>query len=1020
MSKRADVTETAFWADDADDTVAIQRYRTLVNTVDDGIYQLDAAGRFVAVNNVIVEMSGYARDELLGEHASILLEDDDIERITRKITESLTNDDTLDETFELTARTADGNELYCELRLNLLVDDGTFQGSVGVVRDVTDRKRAKETLDERERQLERERDLIDQILETSPVGIRVLDDDGEITRMNERLKEILEISETEAETYDPSDRMVYDEDGREVTVDEHPFARTLETGEPVYDVVYRIELPSGDTRWLSINTAPLLSDEGEVDRVVSTAEDVTDLKEREAELSTELNEVFGRISDAFYALDEEFRFTHVNEQAEELLQHAEEELLGKSLWDVFPSAAEIDDVWDAFHTAHETQEATSYELYYDTLGFWVEANIYPSETGVSVYFRDVTDRRERERALEESERRYRALAEYFPNGLVTLFDHDLEYTLAAGQGFDRIPVDPDDLEGRQLHDVWPDETAVDLEPAFQAALEGEETSIELEYADRVWVIHAVPLTDERGEVFAGMTMAQDITEQKEHERYLEDAKSQLEAATEAGAVGTWEWRIPEDQFVTGASFARTFGIDPENARDGVPLERLLSSIHEDDRKRVAAQIEEAVETRSEYEAEYRVWNADDELRWVVARGHVECDEEGNAERFPGALTDITERKRAELELQRNKEQLQSLFDILPVGVVVADENGGHVEANTAAKEIWGGDVFDADSIDDYSKFPAAWADTGEPVQRDEWTTARVLRGEEVTDPNIFEIEAENGEKRVISVRGMPVRDERGAVTRGVITLSDITERREYQRKLEETIERLEVSNERLEHFAYAASHDLQEPLRMVSSYLQLIENRYGDALDEDGEEFLEFAIDGADRMRNMIDGLLEYSRIETQGDPFELTDLGAVVDDVLADIQLQIEESNANVSVDELPRVNGDPNQLRQLFQNLLSNAIEYSGDEPPTIRVDSERRGGKWTVSVHDEGIGIESDAQERVFEVFQRLHSREEHEGTGIGLALCQRIVERHGGEIWIESEPGEGATFSFTLPAVTDREN
>ncbi|QSW98983.1 PAS domain-containing sensor histidine kinase [Haloterrigena alkaliphila] len=1012
MSKRADAAEPAFWGDDFTDSAALQCYRTLVNAVDDGIYQLDAAGRFTAVNESILEMSGYSRDELLGEHASILLDDEDIERLSREMAAHVASGERLNETFEITARTAAGETRYFELRVSLLTADGTFEGSVGIVRDITEQKRTEQRLEERKRQLERERTLVDQILETSPVGIQVLDTDGEVTRMNERLRDLLEIR-GDVDEYDPSDRTVFDEDGREIGIDDHPFARTLETGEPVYDRLLRTELPSGDTRWLSVNAAPILTDDGAVDRVVTTGEDVTELKEREAELSTELNEIFGRISDAFYALDEEFRFTHVNERAEELLQHDEAELLGRNLWDVFPSAADLDEVWEAFYTARETQEMTSYELYYDTLGFWVEANIYPSETGVSVYFRDVTERKERERALEESERRYRTLAEYFPNGLVTLFDHDLEYTLAAGRGFDRIPVDPEDLEGESFDDVWPDETVTDLEPAFQAALRGEEASVELRYADREWVLHAVPITDERGDVFAGMTMAQDITEQKERERYLEDAKAQLEAATEAGAVGTWEWQLSEDVMVTGETFAETFGVDPAAAREGVSSDRFFAAIHEGDRDRIERKTEAAIDACREYEAEYRVWNADGELRWVSSRGRVECDEDGTPQTFPGALTDITERKRTELELQRNRDQWQSLFEILPVGVVVADENGGLLEVNEAAKEIWGGDVFDADSLDEYDALPVRWADTGEPVGRDEWTIARVLDGEEVTDPVVFEIDAMDGEQRIVSVRGMPIRDERGAVTRAVLTLTDITERRAYQRRLEETIERLEASNERLEHFAYAASHDLQEPLRMVSSYLQLLEKRYGDALDADGEEFLEYAVDGAERMREMIAGLLEYSRIETQGDPFEPTDLETVVEDVLADLRLRIEESGADVRVDDLPRVNGDDNQLRQLFQNLLSNAIEYSGDEPPVIRIGAQRRGEGWEISVRDEGIGIEPDDQERIFEVFQRLHSRETHDGTGIGLALCQRIVERHGGEIRVESEPGAGTTFSATLP-------
>ncbi|AEH39234.1 PAS domain S-box protein [Halopiger xanaduensis] len=746
---------------------------------------------------------------------------------------------------------------------------------------------------------------------------------------------------------------------------------------------------------------------------------------------------------------------------------------------------------------------------------------------------DITERKQHERELERSEQRYRTIAEHVPNGLVTLFDHDLEYTLAAGRGFNRIPVEPDDLEGTKFHEVWPDEIAAELRPVFQAALAGEEHSVELEYAGHEWILHAVPITDERGEVFAGMTMAQDITEQKERERYLRDAKSQLEAATEAGAVGTWEWDVRTDEMVVGPSFARTFGVNPDAAQQGVSLDRFIDAIHEDDRDRVVTEIEAAVETCGEYESEYRVWNADGELRWVVARGRVECDDDGEPLTFPGALTDITERKRAELERRRNEEQLQTLFETLPVGVVVADADGSLIRTNDTTKEIWGGDILDADSVAEYEQYSVRWADSGESVAAEEMTMSRVLDGEEVREPDIFEIAVDDGERRIVRIEGMPVRSPDGDVTRGVITITDITDRREYQRKLAESERRyrtlienfpegavglfdedleytavggqlldeigidpdervgntimdihssdwvdeikpyfhaalegesnefdlelydrhlyahtlpvrngddeifagmivvqnvterreyqrkLEESNERLEQFAYAASHDLQEPLRMVTSYLQLIEKRYADAFDEDGEEFLEYAVDGAERMREMIDALLEYSRIETRGDPFEPVDLNEILEDVRTDLQVQIAESDADITVEELPHLEGDASQLRQLFQNLLDNAITYSGDDPPLIHVDADRRGNEWVISVEDNGIGIEPDKQERVFTVFDRLHSREEYDGTGIGLALCQRIVERHGGEIWVDSEPGDGATFSFTLPAGSEHD-
>ncbi|WP_247731475.1 sensor histidine kinase [Halovivax limisalsi] len=246
----------------------------------------------------------------------------------------------------------------------------------------------------------------------------------------------------------------------------------------------------------------------------------------------------------------------------------------------------------------------------------------------------------------------------------------------------------------------------------------------------------------------------------------------------------------------------------------------------------------------------------------------------------------------------------------------------------------------------------------------------------------------------------------------VVAHSDITDRHEYEA-------RLAASNERLEQFAYAASHDLREPLRMVTSYLDLLERRYADDLDEDAAEFIDYAVDGAERMKAMIEGLLAYSRVETRGDPMAAVDLDAVLEDVRRDLERRIAETGAEISADPLPTVEGDASQLRQVFQNLLDNAIEYSGDGPPGIEISCRRTGSRWEIAVTDDGIGIDPDAQERIFRVFERLHTHEEHHGSGIGLALCRRIVERHGGQLTVDSEPGEGTTFSFTLPAADDPE-
>ena len=220
------------------------------------------------------------------------------------------------------------------------------------------------------------------------------------------------------------------------------------------------------------------------------------------------------------------------------------------------------------------------------------------------------------------------------------------------------------------------------------------------------------------------------------------------------------------------------------------------------------------------------------------------------------------------------------------------------------------------------------------------------------------------------------------------------------------------SNAELEQLAYVASHDLQEPLRMVASYLQLLEQRYQASLDADAHEFIGFAVNGAKRMQSLIDDLLTYSRIGIRGAPLQPVDCAAVTTTVLHSLHMAIAEGDAQITCDSLPVVMGDATQLTQLFQNLLANAIKFRREKPVRIHIAAEPDGDFWRFSVQDNGIGIAPEYFERIFVMFQRLHSRSLYAGTGIGLAICKKIVERHGGHIWVESVPGQGSTFYFTL--------
>ncbi len=278
--------------------------------------------------------------------------------------------------------------------------------------------------------------------------------------------------------------------------------------------------------------------------------------------------------------------------------------------------------------------------------------------------------------------------------------------------------------------------------------------------------------------------------------------------------------------------------------------------------------------------------------------------------------------------------------------------------------------------------------------------------------------ARDGTRTPIRQSSAPIREEGGKTLGTVIAFSDMSEQRRAEETLANQALELARSNAELEQFAYVASHDLQEPLRMVRSFVQLLQRRCEGKLDADAEEYIGYALDGAVRMRELINALLTYSRLDKQGKSFEAVDCGAVLEKALFNLKVTVEESGAVIAHGPLPTVLGDELQLLQLFQNLIGNAIKFRGSAPPSVQITADQQDREWVFQFKDNGIGIAPEFYERIFLVFQRLHSRESYPGTGIGLAICKKIVERHKGRIWVESEIGKGSTFSFTIPTEAKR--
>ena len=270
----------------------------------------------------------------------------------------------------------------------------------------------------------------------------------------------------------------------------------------------------------------------------------------------------------------------------------------------------------------------------------------------------------------------------------------------------------------------------------------------------------------------------------------------------------------------------------------------------------------------------------------------------------------------------------------------------------------------------------------------------------------------DGHEIPVEISLSPLKTDTGTLIIAIVR--DISERKTAERELKAKAEELARSNSELEQFAYIASHDLQEPLRAISGSCQLLERRYHDKLDDSGREFITFAVDGCRRMQQLIGDLLEYSRVTSKARPSVTVDCNHVMQQVRANLRQQIEERGATIEADNLPLVKGDPTQLVQLLQNLVSNGMKFHKmGQTPHVKITATERAGEVSFAVTDNGIGIDSKYFHRLFVIFKRLHSRDEYPGTGIGLAICKKIVERHGGAIWLESEPGRGAAFHFTLP-------
>jgi len=554
--------------------------------------------------------------------------------------------------------------------------------------------------------------------------------------------------------------------------------------------------------------------------------------------------------------------------------------------------------------------------------------------------------------------------------------------------------------GQSIDQVWPLQSEhLPQRPA--GASKGREVVTD-QSARHAYDVLISPLADHRGRQLGRVITLRDITELKRAEEALSLREERLRLITDNMVDIVAKIDIHGVCEYVSPSVKTTLGRDADTLLGA----SMFDDLHPDDVVRARQALDSILRTASPVKLAVRIRHAAGHYVWLEINANPLIDDKGQV---VGAIVDsrdITQRKQAQEALARSEQYAQQLVDhsrdlIMIIGadtkIRYASPAVERIIGYTPAERI-GHSVFELVSPDDLPKVLSNFRESLAQGAADGTVEARTQH--------------RDGSWRDLEIHATNLLHE-PAIAGILLNTRDITERKLAEQKLASYAAALEESNQELQQFTYVASHDLQEPLRMVTSYLQLMQRRYSDQLDADAEEFIGYAVDGAARMSELLKGLLIYSRVQTQGDPLQPTDCQVLVEQVLATLRLALEESDAVITCDPLPTLAADPIQLGQLFQNLIGNALRFRSTQPPRIHIGAQRQKAGWAFSVRDNGIGIDPQYAERIFAIFQRLHAREAYPGTGIGLAICKRIVQRHGGRIWVESEPGKGATFYFTLP-------
>ncbi len=664
--------------------------------------------------------------------------------------------------------------------------------------------------------------------------------------------------------------------------------------------------------------------------------------------------------------------------------------------------------------------------------------------------RDITERKRAEEAMRESEERFRAA---FENGAIAmaLTSPDSRILKVNAALCRMLGFSEAELVGRSFVEITHiDDLGVNI-IGIQQLVSGETPSFRMEkrYIHKdgtvIWGDMSTALvSDIKGSPLYIVTHVQDITERKKAEQTLREGEYRFRTAIESLPFDFWMIGKDGRYIMQNSTSVNKWGNIVGKRPKDVSIDADILSIWLENNRRALAggtvygDVNYSIggEERSFHNIISPIYDGETilgilglniditerkKMEEALRRSHEELElrvKERTAELKESNTQlslEIDERKQAEQKIERLKIEKELLLNSAGEGIFGLDSDGNHTFFNPVAAEMLGYAIEELLNQQSHAMFHHTKAD-GSPYAEDECPIYKTVKEGSVHHVSDEVFWRKDHSSFPVAYTSTPIKED-GKLVGAVVTCRDITERKRAEERLTQAMEELARSNADLEQFAYITSHDLQEPLRMVSSFVQLLERRYKGRLDQNADDFINYAVDGVDRMQSLITDLLAYSRVGSWGRQFKPVSSEVALDRALSNLLVAIEQSGAVVTRDSLPVVMGDDIQLVQLFQNLIGNSIKFCGDRVPRIHISADEQGNEWVFSIRDNGIGIAPEYFERIFSLFQRLHNRKEYSGTGIGLAICKKVVERHGGKIWLESEPGTGSTFYFTIHAQSD---